>query len=408
MKKTELVVQNNVENIPSDVISAGSVDSAGEEILSAMVEERLPDLKENQRCSLFFEEKPSAKGDGVKIRHPGLDSDYSDKTVVRAIIDSRISAMNRALKEEEGLNGPLGIFWSGIKNFFNFGASSEQIYAQIETEGRVLKEKGLRDGFYEITGELFTESNFKKFHAGELCLRSEQKLAEYRDGQNSFVDLCTDAMAGICALGVLSVLATGGISTLILAGGAALLTGGLVKPLVKSIDSAIGGREYDTFRNDFLIGAFPGIIGLVAGICGGALGAKFASKLGVRAVGRFRGGKGLVNSLKNTLGHKYVGGTSMKRAAAKTVEAMTDGSLGGGLDEGFRALTKGDNFKNILKNSGKGFVYGLAFSPIIGGGMEVMGQTLKYLKEPTLITTGEYSQSLVQLPIDEKTSAFFL
>ena len=36
MKKTELVVQNNVENIPSDVVSAGSVDSAGEEILSAM------------------------------------------------------------------------------------------------------------------------------------------------------------------------------------------------------------------------------------------------------------------------------------------------------------------------------------------------------------------------------------
>jgi len=52
-------------------------------------------------------------------------------------------------------------------------------------------------------------------------------------------------------------------------------------------------------------------------------------------------------------------------------------------------------------------VYGLAFSPIIGGGMEVIGRSVKHLKEPTLITGGEYSPAVVHVPLEEKLSAVF-
>ena len=155
----------------------------------------------------------------------------------------------------------------------------------------------------------------------------------------------------------------------------------------KAADAASAGREYSLkdAGHDAATGAFSGVLAPVTGGLGGAVGKTVATKMGIQAVKQV--GKevaaetveagvkqGVKSMLTNPTGYEYVGGTLVKRTVAMSAEMATDGAVGGAVDNAFRTAYDGGSVDEILEAGAQGFVGGAIMSPLIGGGMKVVGK----------------------------------
>lgn len=311
-------------------------------------------------------------------------------------LSKRINNISVNLKKVEDNNGFIGKGWSWFKNTTGVGDSSDDVRMQQEAEKKLLvqfnsNEKKRPQIFKELTGFEYTPENLEKFIKGEIKLKSEQALADYKDGQEMASDVAGDIVSGIAAVGIYTAAVaaapfTGGAS---IAAGvtAATASGALIKAGVKAADTIGTDREYtfDDFKHDAVTGGFSGAIAPVTGGMGGAVGKTVATKLGVQAVKQV--GKEVTEeavkdgvkqtiktALTNPTGYEYIGGNAVKRGLAAGAEMSADGAVGGAVDNAFRTAYDGGSAEEVLQAGAEGFVGGAIMSPIIGGGMKGAGK----------------------------------
>ncbi len=353
--------------------------------------------------------------DDVLLKDGGNNLVFESKDGKRynlnAVLNQRFGKIKKDLKSAEDSNGWIGKLWSGTKNLFGFGDSSNKVREQQDREQQLLMQFNADNPnkaqiFKELTGLDFTPENIEAFITGEAKLKSEQALDGYKEGQEMASDMGGDIISGIAAVGIYSLAVaaiplTGGLS---LAAGfaAAGIAGGLVKQGVKWTD----GKQPN--RKDFVTGAVSGLLAPFTGGLGGAVGKSVAKTLGIQAVKQMgkegaevaaiaagkqaaKGGfkKWAMTTFTNPTGYQYGAKTQgikgllnlfttklgWKKVGATASEMMVDGALGGGLDGAFRAgYVEGADAEGMLQAGIMGFVGGAALAPVIGGGMKAVGK----------------------------------
>lgn len=312
-------------------------------------------------------------------------------------LEKRINNVSANLKKAEDKNGFIGKMWSGFKNLTGIGDSSDKVREQQAQEKKLLAQfnsnpQNRAKIFEQLTGQKYTNENLEKFIKGQIKLKSEQKLAGYKEGQEMAVDIGADIVSGIAAVGIYSAAVaaapfTGGASIAV-GVAAAGVSGAAIKTGLKAADSATGGRKY-TLKDaghDAATGAFSGVIAPITGGMGGAVGKTVATKLGIQAVktvgkevaeevvetGVKQGLKqGIKTALTNPTGYEYVGA---KRGVAMAAEMASDGAVGGAVDNAFRTALDGGSVSDVAQAAGEGFVGGAIMSPLIGGGFKAVGK----------------------------------
>ena len=272
----------------------------------------------------------------------------------RAKIAKELRARFEKTKKEQTF---IGNCWDGIKNFFGKDTGSEHVENQIKAF-----EKGL-----------ISEKE------------AEQALKEYQTGQEEVVDVTSDIVSGIAAVGIYTVAVAAspfsGGTSIAIGAAAATAAGAAIKTGIKYADATAKGNEYDSVGYDLATGAFSGVLAPVTGGMGGAVGKSLAGKMGVLAIsetgknvvgGGFKAG--VKNVLLNPTGYKYTGGSMLKRATAFGAECAADGAVGGSVDNMFRAALNGEDISEAGVN---GFVGGLVLAPAIGGGIKGTGKVVK-------------------------------
>ena len=335
---------------------------------------------------------------------PALNKDTFELTQLtknQVNIASEISKTTQELEEIKSKQGLIGKLWDGFKNLTGIGASSSKAQKAIED---------FRNG--KITSEEMNKAVIK-----------------YQEGQKQCVDTVADIISGIGAFGAFA-FATGiGLAAAPFTGGASLglvlsgfgfsgVIGAGLKVGIKGIDSAIGGRKYDSFGYDLATGGINGMFAPITAGIGGAAGKAVAGKVGVKAL---RDGGEIVvkeaikgsakgNIIKTllTTNIKYTGGTLGARALALTTDMAVNGAITGAVDSGTRYVA-GDSENKTVKGFAKevelGTLGGLIMAPIIGGGMRVLGNSIGKLtgKLQTKVSTN-YSKAksaLMNTPVSE-------
>ena len=311
-------------------------------------------------------------------------------------LEKRINNVSTNLKKAEDENGFIGSTWSGFKNITGIGDSSDNVREQQEIEKKLLEqfnttEQNRTNVFKELTGFDYTEENLEKFIKGEIKLKSEIALNGYKEGQAMAVDVGADIVSGVAAVGIY----TAAVAAAPFTGGGSIFfgiasagaSGAAIKTGMKAADAATGGREYSLkdAAHDAATGTFSGVIAPVTGGLGGAVGKTVATKLGVQAVKQV--GKevaetavesGVTQTIKTALtnptGYEYVGGNIAKKSLALGAEMATDGVLGGSVDNAFRTAIDGGSIEDVAQAAGEGFVGGAILSPVVGGGMKILGK----------------------------------
>lgn len=272
-------------------------------------------------------------------------------------------------KSEQGFIGKL---WDGFKNLTGIGAGSQKA------------EKALDD-----------------YENGKIAKKEMEKAVNgYQEGQKQCVDMVADIVSGIASFGAFSFAAglgliatpfTGGASLgLVIAGfGVAGAAGAAVKVGVKGIDAVVGGRKYDSIGYDLATGGINGVFAPVTAGIGGVAGKAVASKIGVTALreggevvikeGIKNTAKGAVTKTLLTTNVKYVGGTMGARALALGADMAVNGAVSGGVDSAARYVAGDSEDKSVEKFAfevAAGTIGGFILSPVIGGGMRVVGNGL--------------------------------
>lgn len=322
---------------------------------------------------------------------------YDGKTYnLNNTIANRIHNVGVHLKKAENSNGFIGSTWNGFKNLTGIGDSSDKVREQQETEKKLLQQFNTNEQkrpeiFKQLTGTDYTPDNLEKFIKGEIKLKSEIALQSYTEGQDMATDVGADIISGIAAVGIY----TAAVAAAPFSGGASIAVGiaaagasaAAIKTGLKATDAVTGGREYTLkdIGHDAATGAFSGILAPVTGGLGGAVGKTVATKLGIQAVkqvGKEVAEEAAVSGIKQTVktvltnptGYEYIGGNIVKRGAAFSAEAATDGAVSGAIDNAFRTAYDGGSLEDIGNAAVEGFVGGAIMSPIIGGGMKGVGK----------------------------------
>ena len=312
-------------------------------------------------------------------------------------IEARINNVSKNLEKSEASNGFIGKSWSGIKNLTGIGDSSDKVREQQELERNLLSQFNSNsqtrpETFKKLTGVEYTPENLEKFIKGEIKLKSELALNGYNEGQVMATDVTADIVSGIAAVGIY----TAAVAAAPFSGGASIAVGvaaagasaAAIKTGLKATDSLSAGREY-TLKDaqyDVATGAFSGVLAPVTGGLGGAVGKTVATKLGIQAVkqvGKEVAEEAVESSIKQTVktmltnptGYEYVGGNIIKRGLAFSAETVTDGAIGGAVDNAFRTAVEGGSIEEIGNSAAEGFVGGAILSPVIGGGMKSVGKS---------------------------------
>lgn len=293
----------------------------------------------------------NGKREKVNIPRKKPASEMQQERTIKA---QKLRARLAKSKENQAF---IGRCWDGIKNFFGKDTGSEHVENQINAYER---------------GQISEEEIEKIFN-------------EYKIGQEEVVDVTSDIVSGIAAVGIYAAALaaapfSGGVS-IALGAAAATATGAAIKTGIKYSDSAAKGNEYGSGWYDLATGAFSGILAPITGGMGGAVGKSVATKLGVQAISET--GKAMAsntlkasayNMLFNPTGYKYLGGSMFKRAIAFGAECAADGAVGGSVDNMFRAALNGEDITEAGVN---GFLGGLVLSPVIGGGLKGTGKVVK-------------------------------
>lgn len=359
-----------------------------EDILLMMQEDNIDlsdaEIKELEENSFFETGKYTVKNDTIKLSGQKQTSETDSFT-------ERQQAVLANLKKSKSENGLIGSLWSGIKNLTGIGASSDKVEKALKEESALigqLEGPNKEIAFEKLTGMKYSKENHDKLLSGEISLKSEQALNEYKEGQEMAVDITGDIISGLSSMLIYTTSValspvTGGTS-LIWGFATATASGAFVKSTVKFIDAKIGGREYDSFGRDLVTGAFSGALAPITGGIGGAAGRAVAGRIGIQAVKQvgkevaeegvksgFR--QGVKSILTNPTGYEYIGGSFAKKAMAYGTEMAVDGALGGGVDSAFRTAYDGGSAEEVADAAIQGTIGGMFLAPIIGGGIKVAG-----------------------------------
>ena len=296
-------------------------------------------------------------------------ANYSDLTSNYNEGNSNLRAELEKTRDEQGL---IGKAWDGIKNLFGFGAGSNKAEKAIE-----------------------------QYENGEISYEEAQKaLTDYQMGQENCVDIVADIASGIASFGAFSLATgiglvaapfTGGASLGLVAAGFAVagVAGGASKVAVKGLDAAVGGREYDSLGYDLATGSINGIFAPITAGVGGAAGKAVASRVGVQFAKE--GGevvvkeaiegtiKGSITKAVLNTNIRYTGGTLAARALAMGTDMAVNGAISGAVDSGVRYLASDEENKSLAgfaQEVAVGTVGGFVASPIIGGGMRLVGNKM--------------------------------
>ncbi len=335
-------------------------------------------------------------GESVSVSNPVIVNLEGKSYNLNDILSQRVNKVPEDLDKAKSSDGFIGTVWGGFKNLTGIGDSSDKVLEKQKNEKNLLiqfntNEQTRNESFKALTGEDYTPENLEKFVKGELLLSSEKALWGYIEGQEMALDVSADMISGIAALGIytLAVAAaplTGGAS-IALGVAAAAGSGALIKTSLKYVDAKTGNRNYDTDNlvKDLSTGAFSGVLAPVTGGLGGAVGKTVATKLGVQTVKQV--GKelvadaaetgvkqGLKSILTNPTGYEYVGGNVLKRGLALGTEMTVDGAISGAADNAFRTGYDGGDIQEVGEAALEGFVAGTIMSPLIGGGIKVVGK----------------------------------
>lgn len=361
-------------------------DKSMEEIIALIGDDddiSVAEMKEAIDTSVFGNDNSNKIGDGIEIKHKKNSDKKKENLSLEDEFNQRLKENKVNLEKAEKSNGFFGMIWSGTKNLFGIGASSNKVRKAQENEAELISQlssSNKEKAFKELTGLDYSKENEEKFRNGEIKLKSETALDSYTEGQEMAADIGGDIVSGIAAVGFYSLaIASGpagwagiGLATLTAVGG-----GGLVKSGVKALDAAVGGRKYDSFTRDLATGAFSGALAPITGGVGGAVGRGLATKIGLKAVSLTgkeavkTGGKSfLKTALTNPAGFQYTGGSLVKKLGAYTVEAATDGALGGGIDTAFRTAYDGGSAEEVIASAGEGALGGLVLGPAMSLGFK--------------------------------------
>ena len=208
-------------------------------------------------------------------------------------LENRINNVSINLQKAENSNGFIGSSWNGFKNLTGIGDSSDEVREQQKSEKKLFQQfnnnvKRRPEIFKKLTGADYTPENIEKFIKGEIKLKSEQALNDYKEGQDMAADVGADIVSGIAAVGIY----TAAVAAAPFSGGTSIAVGiaaagasaAAIKTGLKAADAASGGREYTLkdVGHDAVTGAFSGIIAPVTGGIGGAAGKTIATKVGVQ------------------------------------------------------------------------------------------------------------------------------
>ncbi len=312
-----------------------------------------------------------------------------------------VNSTEESLKETKSKQGIIGKLWDGFKNVTGIGAGSKKAEKSIEDykNGKITKEE------------------------------MEKAVNDYQEGQKQCVDMVADIASGIASFGAFS-LATGlGIAAAPFTGGASIglvaagfgiagAAGAAVKVGIKGIDSAIGGRKYDTLGYDLATGGINGVFAPITAGIGGATGKVVAGKVGVTTIregGEIAVKEGLEGTLKGSIAKtllttnvKYTGGTAGARALALGADMAVNGAVSGGVDSAVRYVA-GDNenksVEGFAKEVAQGTVGGLILSPVIGGGMRLagngFGKLTSRLSDKIDVNYAQAKSAFINIPVSE-------
>ena len=319
-----------------------------------------------------------------------------EKEQLKSLLLQRITVTEDNVNAAKEKNGFFQKTWSGIKNVFNIGDSSEDVVKAKQKELKILQEKSLEEAFKEITGQDATEENLTKFINGEVKTKSEVALDGYVEGQEMVHDTLADMGSGILSFvaytaAVAAAPVTGGLS-IALGVGLATGVGAGSKLWIKSSQAKKRGEEYTgkDVQFDLISGAVSGILAPFTGGAGSAVGKTVAVKCFGMQVFKQTGKElveegvttgfkqGFKNAMLNAAGYEYKG-KLLGRIVAYGSEMATDGALSGMVENGFRTAYEGGDAKEVLGASISGFGSGLVLSPVIGGGMRGAGKVTRMI-----------------------------
>ena len=322
-------------------------------------EEKTQALKDNTSDVSVFE--ADLTREGITENDDLEDKDVSSNDDIDALMDELDS-----IKNEQGL---IGKVWDGIKNLFGMKNGSDRVEETIE-----------------------------KAESGEISLdEAKEHLEDYKKGQEQSTDIVADIVSGISSFAAFSLATGAGVAAAPLTGGASLglvaagvgaagASGAAAKVAVKSIDAAVGGKEYDTLGYDLATGSINGIFTPITAGIGGAAGKSVAGCLGVSAIkegsevvlkeGLKQTAKGAIVKTLLTTNISYTGGSLLARGASFGVDVAVNGAISGGVDSAVRYAARDEEEKTIegfLKETAFGTLGGAIASPVIGGGMRFAG-----------------------------------
>lgn len=347
-----------------------------------------------------------------------VKSSDGKKYNLNGTLEKRLNNVSKNLKKAEDENGFIGKAWSGFKNLTGIGASSDKVREQQEQEKKLLVQFNNSNNnwqkqaniFEKMTGvksknkEEFDQNNLK-FIKGEIKLKSEQKFDGYKEGQTIAVDITSDIVSGIAAVGIYTAAVaaapfTGGASIAV-GVAAAAASGAVIKTGLKVADAASGGRKYDSLSHDLLMGSVNGAIAPLTAGAGGAVCKAIGARLGLQVVKE--GGKAIakegakqvvsqatkqaakqglkrtfksaaIEGLKNPMGYKLVAdgvkNGTIKKAAAFMAEGAVDGGLSGGIYSGVETAHNGGSAGEILQATVIGTVMGAGMGGVMNTGMK--------------------------------------
>lgn len=292
-------------------------------------------------------------------------------------IELRINNASKSLADAEKSNGFIGKSWSGFKNLTGIGDSSDDVRELIKSEEKLLKtfNSNLKQRpviFKELTGVDYTPENLENFLKGQIKLKSEIALNEYKDGQKMVVDLTSDIAAGVVSYAVTGACIAGGVAAAPFTAGASLSSiavgigagtaaGAATKTLLKAGDACSGGRKYTSKElvNDVIIGGVSGALAPVTMGVGGAVAnttLKVAPKV-VANTARYSVEGAMFGSVDGGTRAALEGGSvsdiavaSLEGAAAGVVAGNVFGHTGNAVSKGVNNLKAGSKAKKVISS----------------------------------------------------------
>lgn len=304
--------------------------------------------------------------------------------IVKTELQKKYDALVKGLKDEKAQQGFIGQSWDWFKNKTGWFTGSNKVQTEIDalkTQLKDLNEHPEKAGeiYKNLTGKNLDAKELQNISKGNINLKAEELLKDYKEGQKESVDIAADVISGIVSVGIYA----GAIALCPFTGGASIAVGvaaaaaagASIKSVVKLADAGYGGRQYDSFQHDLATGSFSGVLAPISGGVGGAVGktivTRIGERLGIQALkhtGEEIAEQGIKSLFLNPMGYKYIGKASLIPFLA---EVETSGAVFGTIDNAYRAELDGQNVADAAKD---GFTGGLVGGLILGPAAKGLGK----------------------------------